>query len=294
MNATLQLLSQVGSRVFLYIHSQIHGMSEIRNKTVLVTGGASGIGKLMGGLCLEEGARRLIIWDIDRKKTEETIHTFAEKGYEVLSYHIDVSNTDEIKMAANDIIEKWGGVDLLFNNAGVVVGKEFQHHTHHDIDYTMRINTSAIMHTTLALLPTMIRKKTGHIVNIASAAGMTANFKMAVYVASKWAVIGWSESLRLELEAITKDLHVTTVTPFYINTGMFDGVRSPLVPIVDQHVAARKIIKGVKQNKIYIRMPWIVFTLPFFKGILPQRWLDIVVGKWFGMYKSMQEFKGRK
>lgn len=269
-------------------------MSEISNKTVLVTGGASGIGKLMGALCLEDGAKRLIIWDIDRKKTEETAYELNKKGYEVHGYHVDLGNTDEIRMAAKDVLEKWGGVDLLFNNAGVVVGKEFQHHTHHDIDFTMRINTGALMHTTLAFLPAMINKKEGHIINIASAAGMTANPKMAVYVASKWAVIGWGESLRLELEAISQELHVTTVTPFYINTGMFDGVRSPLVPILDQHVAAKKIIKGVKQNKIYVRMPWIVYALPFFKGILPQRWLDTVVGKWFGIYKSMQEFKGRK
>lgn len=268
-------------------------MSEIKNKTVLVTGGASGIGKLMGTLCLEESAARLIIWDIDRKKTEETVHELSQRGYEVHSYHVDVSNTEEICMAAKDINEKWGGVDLLFNNAGIVVGKDFQHHTHHDIDFTMGINTAALMHTTLEFLPGMIERKHGHIINIASAAGMTANPKMSVYVASKWAVIGWSESIRLELEQLSPELRVTTVTPFYINTGMFDGVRSPLVPIVDQHVAARKIINGVRKNKIFVRMPWIVYALPFFKGVLPQRWLDTVVGKWFGIYKSMHHFKGR-
>lgn len=268
-------------------------MSEIKNKTVLVTGGASGIGKLMGTLCLEESAARLIIWDIDRKKTEETVHELSQRGYEVHSCHIDVSNTEEICMAAKDINEKWGGVDLLFNNAGIVVGKDFQHHTHHDIDFTMGINTAALMHTTLEFLPGMIERKQGHIINIASAAGMTANPKMSVYVASKWAVIGWSESIRLELEQLSTSLRVTTVTPFYINTGMFDGVRSPLVPIVDQHVAARKIINGVRKNKIFVRMPWIVYALPFFKGVLPQRWLDTVVGKWFGIYKSMHHFKGR-
>lgn len=268
-------------------------MSDIRNKTVLVTGGASGIGKLMGELCMQEGARRLIIWDIDRKKTEETVAEFVGKGFEVHTYHVDVSNTEEVKMAAKDIHEKWGGIDLLFNNAGVIIGKDFCDHTHRDIDFTMNINASALMHIALEFLPAMIRRGSGHIVNIASAAGMTANPKMSVYVASKWAVIGWSESLRLELESLHKNLHVTTVTPFYINTGMFDGVKSPIISILDPHKAARKIIRGVKRNKIYVRMPGIVYALPFLKGILPQRWLDVVVGKWFGIYKSMLEFRGK-
>ncbi len=269
-------------------------MSKINGSTVLITGGASGIGKLMGELCLQEGAKRLIIWDIDRKKNEEFAAELLSKGYEVHTYHVDVSNADEIILAATDVKQKFAGVDLLFNNAGVVVGKEFRHHTHREIDYTMRINADALMHVALEFIPGMIERKKGHIINIASAAGHIATPKMAVYVASKHAVIGWSESVRLELEAISKDLHVTTVTPSYINTGMFEGVRSPLVPVLKPETAARKIIAGVKKNKIYVRLPWIVYAVPFLKGILPQRWLDVIVGNWFGFHKSMDAFKGKK
>jgi short-subunit dehydrogenase len=204
-----------------------------------------------------------------------------------------VSNPDEIITAATDIRKKFGGIDMLFNNAGVIIGKEFHKHTHRDIDFTMRINADALMHVALEFIPGMIERKKGHIVNIASAAGLIATPKMSVYVASKHAVIGWSESLRLELEAISKDLHVTTVTPSYINTGMFEGVRSPVVPVLKPRTAARKIIAGVKKNKIYIRLPRIVYAVPFLKGILPQRWLDIIVGKWFGFHKSMDAFKGK-
>jgi all-trans-retinol dehydrogenase (NAD+) len=268
-------------------------MSQIKDSTVLITGGASGIGKLMGELCLQEGAKRLIIWDIDRKKTNEVASNLISNGFEVHTYHVDVSNVDEIVMAATDIKQKFGSVDLLFNNAGVIVGKEFQFHSHRDIDFTMSINANALMHVALEFIPGMIEKKKGHIINIASAAGHIATPKMAVYVASKHAVIGWSESVRLELEAISKDLHVTTVTPSYINTGMFEGVRSPIVPILKPDAAARQIIAGVKKNKIYVRMPWIVYTVPFFKGILPQRWLDVFVGKWFGFHRSMDAFKGK-
>lgn len=268
-------------------------MSQIKDATVLITGGASGIGKLMGEICLQQGARRLIIWDIDEKKTLELASVHRSRGFEVHTYILNLEHTEKIIEAANDILKKFGSVDLLFNNAGVVVGKDFVQHSHPDIDFTTNINVNALMHVALEFLPSMISRKKGHIINIASAAGLMAVPKMAVYVASKHAVVGWSESLRLELEAISKNLHVTTVTPSYISTGMFEGVRSPLVPLVKPGTAARKIIHGVKRNKLFVRMPGIVYIVPFIKGILPQRWFDIIAGKWFGFYKSMNTFKGR-
>ena len=75
---------------------------------------------------------------------------------------------------------------------------------------------------------------------------------------------------------------------------MFKGVRSPVVPILKPETAAKKIIAGVKKNKIFIRMPRVVYLLPILKGILPQRWLDLIVGKWFGFHKSMDTFKGKQ
>ncbi|HEX4878195.1 MAG TPA: SDR family oxidoreductase [Chitinophagaceae bacterium] len=268
-------------------------MSTIKDATVLITGGASGIGKLMGELCLQQGARRLIIWDIDETNTVAFATLLRNKGYEVAYNIVNLERTEDIIKAAKEVLEMFGTPDLLFNNAGVVVGKEFVQHTHRDIDFTVNINTNALMHVALEFLPSMISRKKGHIINIASAAGMMAVPKLAVYVASKHAVVGWSESLRLELEAVSKDLHVTTVTPSYIRTGMFEGVRSPVVPLLTPERAAQKIINGVKRNKRYVRMPGIVYIVPFVKGILPQRWFDVVAGKWFGFYKSMNTFRGR-
>jgi short-subunit dehydrogenase len=268
-------------------------MSNIKDATVLITGGASGIGKLMGELCLQQGARRLIIWDIDEIKSAETAESLRRNGFEVHTYILNLEHTEEIIKAAKDVLEKYRAVDLLFNNAGVVVGRNFVEHTHRDIDFTTNININALMHVTMEFLPSMISRGKGHIINIASAAGLMAVPKMSVYVASKHAVVGWSESLRLELEAVSKELHVTTVTPSYINTGMFEGVRSPVVPLVKPERAAKKILNGVKRNKLFVRMPGIVYIVPFVKGILPQRWFDVVAGKWFGFYKSMITFKGR-
>jgi all-trans-retinol dehydrogenase (NAD+) len=268
-------------------------VSQIKNATILITGGASGIGRIMGELCLEKNAKRLILWDIDGEKLNETIADLKSRGYEVTGNLIDITDTDAVILTAKQILNNYGPVDILINNAGIVVGKFFEEHSHSEIDKTMQINTQAMMHITREFLPSMISAQNGHIVNISSAAGLAANPQMAVYVASKWAVIGWSETLRLELESKSKGLHVTTVTPFYISTGMFEGVKSPIVPIVKPASAARQIINAIEKNKVFCRMPWIVYAMPFFKGILPQRWFDALIGKWFGIYSSMEQFKGK-
>ena len=268
-------------------------MSEIKNKKALITGAASGIGKLMGKLLLQKGLHTLLIWDVNESLLQTTVDEFKQQGYNVLPYVVNVMDTESVIVTAAQVKKDIGKIDILINNAGIVVGKSFNEHSHSDIDRTMVINSSALMHISKEFLPDMIAAKTGHIVNIASAAGLVSNPKMSVYVASKWAVIGWSDSLRLEMENENTNVKVTTVTPYYINTGMFDGVTSNIIPIVDPNVAAKKIIRGIEKNKLFVRMPGIVYTLPFIKGILPTRWFDLIVGKWMGVYKSMNDFKGR-
>lgn len=267
-------------------------MTKFKGKTVLITGGAAGIGRLMAHNILKLGADKMILWDINKKNLEFTEAELKGQGYNVYSNYVDVSNLDQVKDAAQDVKNKVEKVDILINNAGVVVGKYFHEHTHDDIDFSMNVNTSALMHITKEFLDDMIKADEGHIVNIASAAGMVSNPKMSIYCASKWAAIGWSDSLRLELERIAKGVKVTTVTPYYISTGMFDGVKSRVIPIVKPETAANKIVKAIRRNRIFIRMPWLVYLLPMIKGILPVRWFDFIIGKGFGVYKTMNEFKG--
>lgn len=263
-------------------------MTLIAGRTALVTGGASGIGLLMGQMLLEKGLERLIVWDVS---TENIAHAAARLGNRAEFHRIDVTDTDAMRTAIQQ--QEGDGVDILINNAGIVVGKSFADHSHGDIDRTMDVNASALMHLARAVLPGMIQRGRGHIVNIASAAGMVSNPGMSVYCASKWAVIGWSDSLRLELEAARSGVNVTTVTPFYIDTGMFDGVRSPVIPILKPEPAARKIVAAIERDRIFLRMPALIHMLPFVRGILPARAFDLIVGRGLGIYKSMSRFKGR-
>jgi short-subunit dehydrogenase len=90
-------------------------------------------------------------------------------------------------------------------------------------------------------------------------------------------------------------IKVTTVTPSYINTGMFEGAKvNFLLPNLKPEKAVRKIISGIENDKIFVRMPALVYLVPFLKGILPSSWFDLFIGKGLGVYASMRQFKGRK
>jgi hypothetical protein len=267
-------------------------MSLIKGGSILITGGASGIGRIMAEMVLEKGARNLILWDIDSRGLDTAVSELRSIHPEVHGHAVDVAQIEDVVRASKEAQESAGGVDILINNAGIVVGRYFHEHTHGDIDRTLSINTLAPMHITLEFLPQMLRRGSGHIVNVASAAGMVANPKMSAYCASKWGVIGWSDSLRLELERLNPGVKVTTVAPYYIDTGMFAGVKS-LIPIVKPRVAAQRIIRGIEKDKIFVRMPFIVNLLPFVRGILPLRWFDFVVGRVLRVHSTMNEFTGR-
>jgi len=267
-------------------------MSTFQSKQVLVTGGASGIGKIMGRLALERGAARLIIWDINPDAMEATRRELSELGT-VSCYRVDISSGEAIREAACQVKEQVGEVDILINNAGIVVGKYFHEHTPEEIIRTMEINALAPMQVAAAFLPGMISRNSGHLCTIASSAGLISNPRMSVYVASKWAVTGWSDSVRIEMQQLKKNIAVTTVTPYYISTGMFDGVKS-LVPILKPETAARKIIRGIERNRIFVSMPWSVHFVRFGQGILSVRLFDWLVGNVMGVYHTMDHFKGRK
>lgn len=264
-------------------------MKNFNNKTVLITGGAAGIGKIMGRLFLERGAN-LIIWDINEEAMRATQLELSKLG-KVSIYQVNIADMDSIKNGYNQVKQNEGTVDVLINNAGIIVGKYFHEHTENEIKRTMDINANAPMYITHLFLPDMMQQNSGYLCNIASSAGLISNPKMSVYAASKWSVLGWSDSVRLEMKQLKKDIGVTTVTPYYINTGMFDGVKS-LIPILKPEKVAKKIVKSIEKGKPIASMPWSIHFIRFFQGIFPIWFFDWFVGKVLGIYKTMDEFKG--
>lgn len=269
-------------------------MTKIKGSCVLVTGGASGIGRIMGRMALERGASRLVIWDIDERSMASAAAELGRLG-EVAAYRVDVSDSAAVEEAYARVRSECGDVDILVNCAGIVTGnRTFDGQSVREIERTMAVNATAPMVLTLQVLPGMIARDRGHVCNIASAAGMISNPRMSVYVASKWAMIGWSDSLRIELKQARSHVRVTTVAPYYINTGMFEGVRSRLFPILDPEATARKILRAVERNRDFRGIPWGFHFIRFWQGVLPTSWFDTVFGRWVGIFSAMDGFTGRR
>ncbi len=270
-------------------------MTSFSGKTILITGAASGIGFIMGRMALERGAKHLVMWDINSESLSSSADELRSKGYSVSTNLVDVRNKEQVSEASEKVIDEHSSVDILFNNAGIVVGKSFADHSFEDIENTLAVNSLGMMYVARAFLPAMIEKGFGRIINIASAAGLTPNPGMTVYAASKWAAVGWSDSLRIELEQNHENIKVLTVMPSYINTGMFDGVKAPLlIPLLDPEKISSKIMNSVEKEKFILREPFMIKLSPFVRGILPARIYDFVAGKILKVYSSMNTFTGRK
>ena len=267
---------------------------KFKNSNVLITGGASGIGKIMGRMALEKGARNLIIWDINPQNINTTIEELSKIG-QVKGYIVDVANNTKVTEAYEQVVKDCGEVDILINNAGIITSnKTFDLQTEDEILRTMHINTIAPMFVARAMLPGMLKRNTGHICTIASAGGMLSNPKMSVYAASKWGVIGWSDSVRIELQEMKSNVRVTTIAPYYINTGMFNGVKSRIIPILKPEYVAKKVVKAIEKNKIFKGIPFGFHFIRFWQTVLPVKTFDFFFGKVFGIYHAMDKFTGRK
>ena len=265
-----------------------------QNKNIVITGGASGIGRLMAISLANKGAN-VILLDINKENLDKVVGEITSSGKKSAGYICDVGNYKEVEEVKNKISKEHGFVEILVNNAGVITGKYFLDTTPEEIEKTMRVNALAGMWTTKVFLPEMIEKNKGHLVNIASSAGMVGVAKMTDYAASKFAHIGFDESLRMELKQMKKNIHTTIVIPYFINTGMFDGVKSRfsfLLPILDENKVTNKIVRAIEKKKQRVITPPMVYTL------FPLRLLPVPIFDWvanfMGINATMKNFVGRK
>jgi all-trans-retinol dehydrogenase (NAD+) len=272
-------------------------MKTAGGQTVLITGAGMGMGRLYAQRAASEGAATVILWDINPDALAETREALAASGTTVIEQVVDVSKLDQIERAAGELVERDAHPDIIINNAGVVrSGWFWEQHPERDTEFTMTINALAPMQVTRTFLPGMIeRGREARILNVASAAGTLSNPRMAVYAGSKWAVIGWSDSVRLELvKAGHRHVKVTTFAPSYIDTGMFAGARGPvLTPIMKPEFAVDRAWRAMLAGKPLLYLPWSVNLSRLLRGILPTRAWDLIGGRWFGVYRSMDEFRGR-
>ncbi|MFD6396217.1 SDR family NAD(P)-dependent oxidoreductase [Nocardia sp. NPDC060249] len=273
-------------------------LETVAGKRVLITGAAMGLGKLFAEKAVAEGADAVVLWDINELALRETSAQLTAAGGKVHHYVVDVSSQDSIREAGEAVRKEVGGIDILVNNAGIVRGNTYFWETENraDIDKTMAINSLAPMYVTLEFLPGMVAGAgQARVLNIASSAGLVANPRMAVYAGSKWAALGWSDSVRLELEQAGHDhVKVTTVCPTYINTGMFDGAKGILfTPMLEQHDVVDTSWSEMKKGGALVVLPWTSRMNRALTGLLPIKVRDLYLNA-VGVYHSMDQFTGRK
>ena len=267
---------------------------KLKDKNILITGGASGIGKIMARIALQKGANCVAIWDISEKNIADTLTEHQSYG-NIKAYKVDVSSSQMVEDTYRQVVSELGQVDIVIQCAGIVTSNNtFNNNTIDEIDRTMKINAIAPMYVGLCALKDMVARDNGHLVTITSAAGMLSMPKMSIYSASKWCAIGWSDSVRLELQRMKSHVRITTVAPYFINTGMFDGVRSKVFPILDPEKTAAKIIKSIEHNKTFAGIPFSFHFIRLMEGMLPQALFDWFYGDVFGIYNVMDGFTGRK
>ncbi|MGM9790856.1 MAG: SDR family NAD(P)-dependent oxidoreductase [Candidatus Cryptobacteroides sp.] len=272
---------------------------KFNGKNILITGGASGLGRLIAIKAIEKQASSIILWDINHANLDRVVNELmanpANTSTKVKGHIVDVSDNDAV-LSAFDVSEQFAGqIDILVNCAGIVTSNRlFCENTIDEIDRTFSINTAAPMYVAHAALPAMLRRNCGHICNIASAAGMISNPRMSIYAASKWAVIGWSDSVRIELSEMKSKVRITTVAPYYINTGMFDGVQSRILPILDPQKTVNKIVRAIEKDVDFKGIPFSFHFIRLGQGLLPTKFFDWFFGQVFGIYHTMDNFTGRK
>lgn len=261
---------------------------------VLITGAGSGIGRLMALGAARRGATHIVLWDLNLTGIKAVAKEISALGAMASTHKVDVSHRGSVIEAASAVIEDIGHLDVLVNNAGIVSGKSFLELNEKDITSTFGVNTLALFWTIQAFLPGMLERDSGRLVTITSAAGIAGSTKLTDYSGSKFAAVGVMEALRAELREAASSVSALTVYPFYINTGMFDGVKSssPLLKIQNQDVATAKILDAIESPQRELFLPAMVYSVRIFR-LLPAAAFDWIADA-FGINKAMKTFRGRK
>ncbi|XP_020300720.1 short-chain dehydrogenase/reductase family 16C member 6-like isoform X2 [Pseudomyrmex gracilis] len=265
----------------------------IKGEVALVTGGASGIGRLIAVKLAKLGAS-VVVWDINKKGLAELAKEIKSIGGICYTYYCDISDKAEVYRTAKAVQIEVGNVTLLVNNAGYVCGKTFMELPDNEIDRTYKINVLSHYWITKSFLKDMMKNNHGHIVTIASVAGLLGTYNCTDYSASKFAVIGYHESLFHELKVHGFDgIYMTLVCPYLINTGMFHGVQPSMLPMLEPEFVAEEVVAGILTNEGWMILPRFMNFLVLLKYVLPMKlsWAllyHIVKGP-----QSMMTFKGR-
>lgn len=199
-------------------------MKTVQGKVAAITGAGSGIGRATAKLLAQKGCH-VAISDVNEKGLAETAEQCGQFGVKVLAARVDVAHRGEVEAWAAQVAREFGGVNIIINNAGVALGSTIEDMRYEDFEWLMNINFWGVVHGTKAFLPHLKAAGDGHIVNISSVFGLIGVPTQAAYNAAKFAVKGFTEALRQELEIEGLPIGVTSVHPGGIKTNIARNAR---------------------------------------------------------------------
>ena len=274
----------------LHIDRSLRGT--VGGKVVLVTGGSSGIGLATAHRFAEAGAT-VIICGRDQDKLDEACHQAAERGYAFVAYPADLSDMADIDRFVQLLLERHGGVDFLVNNAGRSIRRaiEVSYDRFHDFERTMQLNYFGALRVTMGLLPSMVEKRRGHIVNISSIGVLTNAPRFSAYVASKAALDAWTRCAASEYQ--DQGISFTTInmplvrTPMIAPTKVYNNV-----PTLSPEEAAELVAEACVARPV--RIATRLGTAGELLHAVAPRVAQIVMNTSFRMFPDSSAAKGEK
>lgn len=261
-------------------------MTYFSNKTAIVTGGASGLGR---ALCEELGRRgaTVVCVDIDQEGAEAVAASINRAGGKAIYGFLDVSLYENAQRIVTDIVNKYGRIDLLFNNAGTALQGETRDLTIEHWRNVLDVNLWGVIDSAITAYAVMVRQGYGQIVNIGSLAGLIPVPKEIPYCTSKWAVVGFSNALRVEGADLGVKVNLVCpglmVTPLHEKIAVIHADKRKLtqprgIKNLTPETAARTILRGVERNSpiivfpFYARLIWWLYRLhPGFFDLLSRK-----------------------
>ena len=241
-------------------------MSSFDGRVAAITGAGSGIGRALA-IDLAQRHAHLALSDIDEVGLAETVARCEGFGVKVTSQRVDVADRDAVHAWADQVVADHGRVNLIFNNAGVALGATIESVDYADFEWLMSINFWGVVHGTKAFLPHLVVAGEGHIVNLSSVFGLISVPSQSAYNAAKFAVRGFTDALRMELEMTHPTISCTTVHPGGIKTNIARNARLDesavelaggreaaregfeKIAMTSPEKAARQILAAVQQNR---------------------------------------------
>tara|TARA_B100000902_G_scaffold270278_1_gene256105 strand:+ start:340 stop:1173 length:834 start_codon:yes stop_codon:yes gene_type:complete len=272
----------------------------LKNKIVLVTGAAKGIGLATVKRLLQKEAK-VILWDFQPDDLNAAVESLKNDGHDVFSQVCDVTKKEQVYHNAEVIKKEIGDIDILINNAGTVYTGYMLDRSDAELENMINVNFTSMIYTIRAFMPAMLEKNRGHIVNISSASSLIGAPKLAIYAATKWAVMGLTESLRLEaIKMGKKGVKFSSVHPNFLKKGLFEGTKLNLLgslfaPGVKSHDAVAKVIvnRAIGWGFHSPKVPWIMNQSVLLRALLPSSLL-IKFGNIYGLNNMMDEYTGYK